>query len=151
MKRYIAHLRRELLHKWYVFKACCRLGVPWLGVIHDWTKFLPIEFGPYARHYYTPDGKQLSRGRECVGDYCYALLHHFNCNKHHPEHWVLGNGPLPIPDRHRREMLADWYGYEGTNHKPAAELYLELRNTIVLHPDTRAWVEDQLGVAKETQ
>lgn len=148
MRRYWAHLRREMWHKWYVFMASCRLGVPWLGIVHDWTKFSPSEFGPYARNYYTKDGKQLPKREARTDEYAVALLHHFNFNKHHPEYWVLFGTAIPMPDRYRREMLADWYGYEGTNGVPTRDLYLKLRNGIRLHPDTKAWVDIQLEVGE---
>jgi hypothetical protein len=51
-----AHLRYAgylLRHKWYVFLACRRLGVPlWQALVHDWTKLLPSEWFPYVRFFY---------------------------------------------------------------------------------------------------
>ena len=38
-------------HKWYVFIECCKLGIIWRGIWHDWHKFLPGEFFPYAIHF----------------------------------------------------------------------------------------------------
>jgi hypothetical protein len=132
-----------------VFLAAWKLGVPWLGLIHDWSKFLPSEFFAYARNYYDEDGTQ--RPRDCVrtDEYAAALVHHLNFNKHHPPFWVLYGDPIPMPDRYRREMLADWFGYEGTNGKPTREMYLELRDQIELHPSTRAWVDEQLEVTDD--
>jgi hypothetical protein len=59
-----------------------------------------------------------------------------------------------MPDRYRREMLADWRGAgraygrqpEKNNDPDAAAWYLENRAKIILHPDTRAWLEDELVV-----
>jgi len=148
MNRYIAHARREIKHKWYVFLECCKLGIPLLGIIHDWTKFTPIEFGPYARHYYTTEGRQLPRGREGKREYLYAVLHHYTNNKHHPDYWILGDGPMPVPSPYREEMLCDWLGYAATNGVPAKDYYIRLRNEdkVVLHIDTQIWIEQMLGV-----
>ena len=53
---------------------------------------------------------------------------------------------LPMPDKYRKEMLADWRGAgraqgygDNTN-----EWYKVNRNKMQLHPETRAWIEYQL-------
>jgi hypothetical protein len=52
---HFAYLRYVLRHKRYVYVACRLLGVSfWRAVIHDWTKFRPSEWGPYASHFYGP-------------------------------------------------------------------------------------------------
>ena len=38
-------------HKWEVFKLCCRVGIPWRGFMHDWSKFSPEEFWESIRYY----------------------------------------------------------------------------------------------------
>jgi len=58
MRAYISYLKYILRHKWFVFWEACKLGIPWLGLIHDWHKFLPDEFFPYARYFYNPDGSK---------------------------------------------------------------------------------------------
>jgi len=151
-KRYVAHLKRELRHKWYVFVECWKAGIPWRGLTHDLSKFTPIEFGPYARHYYTTEGRQLPRGREGKREYLYAVLHHYNNNKHHPDYWILGDGPMPIPSPHREEMLCDWLGYTATNGVPAKDYYIHLKREgqVHLHPETQEWVEEQLGIQERS-
>jgi hypothetical protein len=48
--RYAKYVAR---HKWYVFRECLRLGVPLhQALLHDWSKFLPGEWLPYARYFY---------------------------------------------------------------------------------------------------
>jgi hypothetical protein len=56
---------------------------------------------------------------------------------------------LPMPDAYRREMLADWKGAGRANGNKTTtqQWYLERRYQLILHPDTRAWVEDQLGLS----
>lgn len=70
----------------------------------------------------------------------------------------LNNTPvaLDMPLRYRKEMLADWRGagraITGKNDpKETAKWYLENKRRIVLHPDTRKWVEDQLGITLSVQ
>lgn len=125
---------------------CCKLGIPWLGVIHDLSKFSRDEFCVYAKRFYGPHrGENTLEWKRC-------WLHHQNTNKHHPEYWEmrgrLGSEVLPIPDRYRKEMLADWRGAGRAYGNPdTAAWYKENRDKIVLHPETRMWVEEQLGIS----
>ncbi len=56
LRPYFKYLQAILRHKYFVFLEACKLGIPWLGLIHDLSKFLPCEFIPYARWFY---GKRL--------------------------------------------------------------------------------------------
>jgi hypothetical protein len=99
-----------------VFLAGLKVGsIPlWRLIVHDWSKFLPIEFLPYARYkpYFggdkAPEHAQLAFDR--------AWLHHQNFNPHHWQYWILvyddegQNTSLPIPEAYLREMVADWMG-----------------------------------------
>ena len=52
---------------------------------------------------------------------------------------------LPMPDRYRREMLADWLGAGRAYGNPdTAGWYQDHKDGILLHPETRAWVEREL-------
>ena len=52
---------------------------------------------------------------------------------------------VPMPDKCRREMLADWRGVGKSLGKPEVVIwYTSMRHRIQLHPDTRAWVESQI-------
>jgi len=97
------------------------MGLMWQGLIHDWSKFLPSEFFPYANHFYG----DISRGRDKTGYYKptntgdknfdFAWLLHQKRNMHHWQWWVLPkNGgksiALNMPLRYRKEMLCDWRG-----------------------------------------
>jgi hypothetical protein len=150
--KYASYLFR---HKWYVFIECCKAGIPWRGLVHDLSKFLPSEWIPYANYFYKP--KQRDKTGYCkpydTGDkaFDYAWLLHQKRNKHHWQWWVLPKGGggveiLPMPDKYRKEMLADWRGAgraqgygDNTN-----EWYKANRNKMQLHPETRAWIEHQL-------
>lgn len=89
--RYFWYVAR---HKWFVFCAACRLGIPWLGLIHDLSKFLPDEFLPYADHFY---GRRIGTQRDATGyykptdtgdpafDFAWSL--HLKRNRHHWQWW----------------------------------------------------------------
>ena len=165
---YWKYLKSQIRHKWYVFRECCKLGIPWLGIIHDLSKFSPSEWRGYARYFYgnypewaTMDawGKSYYTGptKESVArDFDIAWLHHQHRNKHHWQRWLLtldsarSDGKLialPMPDRYRREMLADWRGAGRAYGNPDTRgWYLENRDGMTLHENTREWVEESLGV-----
>ena len=118
---YLKYLRSLLLHKWFVFLAGLKTGVPvWRLVIHDWSKFSPTEFIRYSKWLFgdVKDKKMWAT----------AWHHHQRHNPHHPEFWILawhGNPKfydgvghslanfvtaLPMPETYVREMVADWMG-----------------------------------------
>lgn len=47
----IGHLKTILLHKFWVFVYCCKLGIPWQGITHDMSKFSWTEFSESVRYY----------------------------------------------------------------------------------------------------
>lgn len=164
---HLKYLRSLLRHKWFVFLECCKLGIPWLGVIHDWSKFLPSEWLGYAKHFYGdyPSEYDLATGgysgsakvsKEEIGrQFDVAWLHHQHRNKHHWQRWLLtldsarSDGKLivlPMPDRYRKEMLADWRGAGRAYGNPdTSGWYQENKDKISLHPDTREWLEEALN------
>lgn len=120
MRIYWKQLKYVILHKWYVFQAGRRTGVPlWRLIIHDWSKFTPTELFGYAGNIYGSTDKDK---------WAKAWLHHLHNNPHHPEHWILSwrgnpdfyNGighriapfvtVLPMPETYVREMIADMMG-----------------------------------------
>ena len=38
IKNAIKHFKLITHHKWLVFKLCCKIGEPWRGFMHDWSK-----------------------------------------------------------------------------------------------------------------
>lgn len=82
-----------------------------------------------------------------------AWNHHQKRNPHHWQYWILVNDNsepqeqlLEMPDRYRREMLADWRGAgRALGFPDTLAWYTENRDKIRLHPNTRAWIDAQLG------
>ncbi|MGJ3241158.1 MAG: DUF5662 family protein [Anaerolineae bacterium] len=154
--RHWSYLKYVVRHKWYVFEECLKLGVPLhIAILHDWDKFLPDEWMPYAETFYKVDGsKQYDMGEA----FTTAWNHHQKRNKHHWQYWMItwdkGNtDTLPMPDLYRREMLADWRGAgRAINGKDnAIEWYTGMRNNMKLHPETRQWIEQQIGYEADDQ
>lgn len=157
MKAQIAYLKYVLRHKWFVFKACLRLGVPlYLAIIHDWTKFTPQEWGAYVRTFFNDDGtkkdlrNQSSYDPNNVGsvtEFSVAWVHHQK-NKHHWQAWIsIGDGgklkAIPMREVYAREMVADWVGagMAITGNPDPTEWYEKNKDKMVLHSETRLFVE----------
>lgn len=141
MIKYLHYIAR---HKWHVFRAARRLGVPWLGVVHDLSKLRPSEFAPYREFFYGSGHRRA----EARVDFDVAWLQHIHRNKHHWQHWVLRQDdgdmkPLEMPDRYAREMVADWIGagIAITGRDNLQGWYAENRDKMLLGPATRQWVD----------
>lgn len=60
---------------------------------------------------------------------------------------AFGLFPQPMPDVYRREMLADWRGAGAALGFPdTKDWYLKNRDTMILHDETRRWIESALGI-----
>ncbi len=154
MRRHLAYLRYVVIHKWFVFLECLKLGVPiWNAVFHDWTKFRPSEWLPYARFFHNPDGskkqKQSATGYKKpddtgVAEFETAIGLHYARNKHHWEHYYnKDTGECkPMSDGFIREMVADWRGAGRAQGTPDTCRWYEVNyNRIQLDWDTRMRVE----------
>lgn len=151
MKHHWQYFVYVLRHKWYVFQECVKQRLFWAGVCHDMSKFRTDEWIPYAEYFYGTGDKQYRQFRFDI-----AWNHHQKRNPHHWQYWVLREDGgemkvLPMPDRYRREMLADWRGAGRAinGRDETAEWYVRNRERMLLHADTRTWIERQLGVLAE--
>ena len=79
------HIKLVSKHKWLVFKFSCKLGIPFRGFMHDFSKFSIQEFCESVKYYHG----SLSPITMCKKDLGYspAWLHHKGRNKHHFEYW----------------------------------------------------------------
>ncbi len=140
LKNALKHTKLVLRHKWVVFKLCCRVGIPWRGFMHDWSKFSPTEFCESIK-YYVGTHSPIEECRRDKG-YSYAWVHHVSKNKHHYQYWVhFGRQPIPviIPYKYVAEMICDKMAagiiYEGKNWKPESEwnYYQKERQGAIIH------------------
>lgn len=147
----LKYLWYVIRHKWFVFLECYKLGIPWLGIIHDLSRLYPDEFFAYAAS--APYDKE-NKPEIIATAFEYAWNNHQHRNKHHFEYWIHFDFHthkerlLPVPDKYRREMLSDWYGAaraRGNTGTPK-DWYTKNRKDILLHPLTRDWIENKLGV-----
>lgn len=159
LKKIGKYLRYLFRHKWFVFLGCLKYGLVWRGMAHDLSKFLPSELFPYMEYFYGKgDRKQEIHQPGEDPRFDLAWIRHHHRNPHHWQYWVVKDGEsgakcLPMPDKYRKEMLADWRGVKralGVKNidENAREWYLKYRSTILLHDDTRKWIEEELGIEK---
>lgn len=160
MKTHWRYFKAVCRHKWFVLLACFSTGVPiWSAILHDWDKYLPDEWRPYAQFFY---GGRVQRAKDgtFVRDknetaFNYAWLLHQKRNQHHWQWWLLYMDDgytlvFPMSDRARREMLADWIGagrayVKNWTPQTTATWYEQNQNKMLLHPETRMWIERQLA------
>ena len=149
-KRHLAYLKYALRHKYYVWRGCWIVGgIPlWRAIAHDWDKFLPDEWRPYADTFYEPDGSE--RYQESPA-FAAAWNRHQKRNRHHWQFWLLTwdrgeTEALPMPEADLREMVADWIGagWAIAGRPNPIPWYQENRNRIILHPATRQRLEELL-------
>jgi len=102
------HIKLVMKHKYQVFKLCCKIGMPFRGFMHDWSKFSPTEFVESVKYY---NGKRspITFAKQENG-YSKAWLHHKGRNRHHYEYWYDSRAPEPtpiMPYKNVAEMICD--------------------------------------------
>lgn len=152
-KRVWPYLLYLWVHKKMVWVYGRKLQVPiWRLVIHDWSKFLPVEFFPYLDWFYGPKEERDEQA------FNRAWLHHIHKQDHHWQHWLLQKDdwaliPLEMPDRAVREMAADWVAAAYAQGR-AAEIwswYLARGEQFqkMIHSGSRTDLEIYLSVLQE--
>jgi hypothetical protein len=158
------YLKYVLCHKFFVYVEGRKLGLPhWHLIKHDLSKFSRAEWGPYVAKFYGPnptkrDGTGAYDPSASADDFKAAWAHHWGHNPHHWEYWchdigwygedVVPTEPWPMGDLYQREMLADWRGAGRAQGKgdDVRAFYGANGPKMKLHPQTRAWIESELGL-----
>ena len=156
--KYLKYLSYVIRHRWFVMLACWKAGYIWLGIIHDWSKFRPSEFFPYAEHFYGK-GKDIKSGRDETGYYKptdtgdrafdFAWLLHQKRNRHHWQWWIIpdedGETMFFIPRKYAIEMLSDWRGAGRAQGTPDVMAWYEKnKDKMRLDPVSRQHIEGDL-------
>lgn len=153
MKRHWNYLKYVFRHKWFVLIAGVKIGAPfWRLIIHDWSKFLPSEWKPYAYTFYDKNGnKQYKESPE----FKRAWNYHQKRNKHHWQYWLLKEDdglfiPIAMPEKYMLEMLADWMGAGRaiTGRWEVVEWYEKNNHKIILHDYVRICLEQKMKEIK---
>lgn len=124
---FFKHLHTVNKHRFYVFKLSLKAGIPIRGLLHDLSKYSPVEFWEGVKYY---NGKK-SPISVCVQEngYSKAWLHHKGKNKHHFEYWIdfaTEEKAAIIPYKYAVEMICDTLAasivYNGKDWKKDTQL-----------------------------
>ena len=159
---FAAHLKTICRHRALVRQYCFRLGLYRQGLLHDLSKFSPVEFWRGVRYfqgYRSPNDQERKETGVSL-----AWLHHKGKNKHHFEYWIdyclrddgsIYMGGCKMPVRYVAEMFCDRIAasrvYNGDAYKDSDsyDYYLRSRDHILIHPETGALIERWLLLLKE--
>lgn len=150
IKQHLSYLKYVLKHKWFVYIAGRRIGLSfWQSFQHDLSKFRFSEWFAYADTFYNPDGSRKIYAE--TPEFQKAWLYHQHRNLHHWQSWLLRMDrgdviPLQMPKKYVLEMVADWMGAgKAITGKWEYQIwYNQNREKIILHPQTREFVENIL-------
>ncbi len=162
-QNFCGHLKTILKHKHLVRVHCFKMGLYKQGILHDMSKFSPVEFWTGVRYFQGTRSPNAAE-RDAKG-YSEAWLHHKGRNKHHFEYWVdfsgrnfgtpFGVKPGKMPDRYIAEMIADRVAacktYHGKDYKQGDALsYHRLaKEPLPMHPYTLEMLEKFLNMLAE--
>jgi hypothetical protein len=143
------HFRTITRHKLTVMDLCFKVGLVKQGLLHDLSKYSPVEFKTGILYYQGDRSPNAKEKRE--KGYSDAWLHHKGRNRHHFEYWMdlsYNEGEqvygAKMPLRYVLEMVCDRVAackvYHGENYRDRDALdYFNLRRDVVesvLHPET---------------
>lgn len=148
------HFAKICKHKYYVGKYCWKLGLYKQGILHDMSKFSPIEFFESVK-YYQGDRSPIDACKEDKG-YSEGWLHHKGRNPHHYEYYMdnfdNGGEALIMPKKYALELICDYIGagkaYMGKNftYQKEYEWWLNKnRNLLAMHPAINVFIDQCLN------
>ncbi len=154
------HLKTINKHKLTVMSLCFRAGLYKQGLLHDLSKYTPVEFLVGAKYYQGTRSPNAAE-REIKG-YSTAWLHHKGRNKHHLEYWIdysLDEGSpmtgMKMPIKYVAEMFCDRVAackvYKGESYtdSSALEYYEHSKEHYLINPDTARLLEFLLKMLRD--
>lgn len=158
--KWLEHLRTINHHRKLVRQHCFAVGLYRQGLMHDLSKYKPVEFLVGAR-YYQGNCSPNNAERAAKG-YSSAWLHHKGRNKHHLEYWIdYSTGEeskmcgMRMPVVYVVEMFCDrvaaskTYRREQYTSADAYDYYMRSKDHYLVHPETRALLEKLLIMLKD--
>lgn len=167
MEKTIQHFITISKHKFYVMIFCFKCGLYKQGLLHDLSKYSPIEFLSGVKYF---NGKRSPIDIEkSEKGYSAAWQHHKGRNPHHWEYWIdnigsnakLGNPPdaINMPLDYVLEMICDWLGagIVYSKEKPSYKIpydvpinyYEAHRSEKLINKNTVMLIENLLMLIKE--
>lgn len=129
-------------------------GIPLQGILHDLSKFSPVEFIESVK-YYNGERSPIDICKEKNG-YSMAWFNHRGRNKHHYEYWIdyldKGGEPILMPYEYAVEMVCDWIGagkaYQGKDWSFESQFkwWKNKQKTAKIHPVVAHFIDCTLGM-----
>lgn len=150
---FLKHFHTVNKHRFLVFINECKVGIPFLGLKHDLSKYSPKEFINSAKYYnghYSP----IVNERLNEGLYSSIFNHHTNKNKHHYEYYIdVNEGDIlliQMPFKYSLEYVIDVISasktYLGKDFKKDEPLkfFLLYKDTTFMHSMTLDYITQLL-------
>lgn len=160
MNKALAHFKTITHHRHLVMKGCFKVGLYKQGLLHDLSKYNPIEFlvgAKYYQGYMSPNNAERMETGVSM-----AWLHHKGRNKHHFEYWIdyavdgdHGMTGMKMPVNYVVEMYCDRvaacknYQKEKYTDQSALEYYEKGRHKYIIHQETDALIHSLLVYLSE--
>ena len=153
------HFKTITHHRWLVRKGCFAVGLYWQGLVHDISKYSPVEFWNGARFYQGIRSPNTAE-REAKG-FSEAWMHHKGRNRHHYEYWSDMDltrrvyAPVPMPRKYLVEQVMDRRAackiYQGKDYTPGSALayFMKSRERELMHPQNRQELEFILTMLRD--
>ncbi|MGN0485119.1 MAG: DUF5662 family protein [Lachnospiraceae bacterium] len=154
------HFRTIHHHKMLVMKGCFKVGLYRQGLMHDLSKYSPVEFWNGCRYYRGTESPNNEERRQ--KGYSAAWLHHKGRNKHHMEYWIdYGMTSdrkmcgMKMPLRYVVEMVVDRisasknYLKDQFQNDSPLQYYENSKDHYIIHPDTNRLLGDLLRMYAE--
>ena len=152
-KRFIGHFNTITKHKLLVGKLCFKMGLYKQGILHDLSKYSPVEFFAGVK-YWQGNRSPIDKEKEVLG-YSLGWLHHKGHNAHHWEYWIDITGEEitfhEAPKHIVKEMVCDRIAacmvYEKDKYTNSSALtYLNESNAVkVMNQNTAELLRKYLG------
>ncbi len=160
MSKWWEHLKTINHHKKMVMELCFKVGLYRQGLLHDLSKYHPVEFAVGAVYYQgTRSPNAAERERKGYSD---AWLHHKGRNKHHLEYWIdyglegdHAMTGMKMPVRYVVEMFCDRvaacknYRGESYTDADAYDYYMHSKGHYLIHPETARLLEFLLKMLRD--
>lgn len=157
MNKLWGHLKTITQHKVAVMILCFRCGLYKQGILHDLSKYTPIEFFSGVK-YFQGNRSPIDYEKE-VNGYSLGWLHHKGRNKHHWEYWLDnakgGIKPIEMPICYVVEMYCDRTAASRTYMKDkycdgsALDYFIQGYHNVVMHENTKKLLQHILQYQKD--
>ena len=158
----VKHFKTIRQHRKLVRHYCMRVGLVRQGLLHDLSKYSPVEFWRGAVYYQgNRSPNDMERRTNGVSK---SWLHHKGINKHHFEYWIdyvinedgsVGFGGNRMPKKYVAEMFCDRvaackvYLKDKYTDSAAYDYFIRARKWTWMHPETAKELEEMLRILKD--